>query len=86
MPLDILTVVYLSKSKRTWVGNKDEIFEDGDDFNDEELENIKKKGQKIRDFDVWSGNYKGAAHLGCVKAMRQQRRQKIGNIPQSSRI
>ena len=56
---------------------EDEIFEDGDDFNDEELENIKKKGEKIRDFDVWSGKYKGAAHSGCVKAMRQQRRQKI---------
>ena len=68
---------YLMKNLLFGDDEEDEIFEDGDDFNDEELENIKKKGQKIRDFDVWSGNYKGAAHLGCVKAMRQQRRQKI---------
>ena len=56
---------------------EEEIFEDEDDFSDEELEKIKKKGEKIRDFDIWSGQYKGAAHSGCVKAMRQQRRQKI---------
>merc|ERR1712208_145306 len=57
---------YLMDNQLFGDDEEEEIFEDEDDFSDEELEKIKKKGEKIRDFDVWSGQYKGAAHSGCA--------------------
>merc|ERR1712208_102966 len=55
---------YLTDNQLFGDDEEEEIFEDEDDFSDEELEKIKKKGEKIRDFDIWSGQYKGAAHSG----------------------
>ena len=39
-----------------------EEFEDEDELTEEEIERIKKKGNKIIDHDHWTGKYRGAAH------------------------
>merc|ERR1712208_227317 len=49
---------YLMDNQLFGDDEEEEIFEDEDDFSDEELEKIKKKGEEIRDFDIWSGQYK----------------------------
>ena len=68
---------YLIKNNIHEPDEKDEIFEDEDDLTPEERDRIMKKGCKMRDHNVWNGDYKGAAHSGCIHATRMKRRQKI---------
>ena len=43
--------------------HKHEMFmNDEDELTEEEIERIKKKGNKIIDHDHWTGKYRGAAH------------------------
>ena len=68
---------YLIKNNIHEPDEKDEIFEDEDDLTPEERDRIMKKGCKNRDHNVWNGDYKGAAHTGCILATQKKRRQKI---------
>ena len=56
---------------------EDEVFEEEDDLTPEERSRIAKKGVKMRNHDVWNGDFKGAAHSGCILATRKKRTQKI---------
>jgi len=45
--------------------------EEEDDYTEEDLERINKKGGRVRDHDHWSGEFRGAAHNGCNIAYRK---------------
>ena len=42
------------------------LEQEEDDLTPEERNRIAKKGAKMRNHDVWNGDYKGAAHPGSI--------------------
>ena len=55
--------------------HKHEMFmNDEDELTEEEIERIKKKGNKIIDHDHWTGKYRGAAHSGCNLGLRKTKK------------
>ena len=58
------------------VHDDNEKIDEEDDYNEEDLAKINKKGGKVRDHDHWNGEFRGAAHNGCNVAYR-----KVKKIP-----
>ena len=53
------------------VHDDNENVDEEDDYNEEDLAKMNKKGGKVCDHDHWNGEFRGAAHNGCNIAYRK---------------